>query len=74
MEYTPIVFADGTSYSPEEIGWVVEDFQAAAERSIGARRNAAKYQQRLRNGDPVFETKDVVVLTPKDEFIHSLPF
>lgn len=69
--YTPIMFDDGTSYTSEEIGWVVNDYLNRAERSIVSRRAAAKYQMKLRgtatDSENLPEPK-----TERDEFLAKV--
>lgn len=67
----PIKFNDGTEYSSQEVAWVVEDYLAAAERSISKRRNAARYQMVLRGTAESTEQLPAEI-SQKQEFIRKV--
>lgn len=69
--FQPIVFADGTQYTSQEVEWVVNDYLAAAERSVGKRRNAARYQMKLR-GTAESTDQLPVEITEREQFIAKV--
>lgn len=69
--FMPIKFSDGTEYSAQEVAWVVEDYLAAAERSISKRRNAARYQMELRGTAKSTEMLPAAV-SEKQKFITQV--
>lgn len=72
MGFSAIQFADGTEYTAQEVSWVVEDFQAAAERAVCQRRNSARYQMELRGTLKNDKTTAVVEQTDKDKFLAKV--
>lgn len=73
MSYSAILFDDGTSYSSEEVQWVVEDYYSRAERSVVQRRNYSKYAQKMR-GTLITDEGAIVPIedTPKDQFLRKV--
>lgn len=73
MAYSAILFDDGTSYTSEEVQWVIEDYYGRAERSVVQRRNYSKYAQKMR-GTLTTDSGQIVPIedTPKDIFLRKV--
>lgn len=71
LPVSPIKFDDGTEYTAQEVAWVIEDYLAAAERSVAKRRNAARYQMELRGTAESTEQLPAQI-TEKQHFIRKV--
>lgn len=71
--YSAINFPDGTSYTSQEVTWVLEDYQNKCERAIVKRRKSARYQMALYGTIDPDETKnEIVELTDKEKFLRKV--
>lgn len=71
MAYSQIILDDIT-YTPEQVGWIMEDYAYTAERSILQRRQYAKASSDYNAGVIRPKSEVPVVMSEKEKFIRQV--
>lgn len=71
MTYSQIIL-DEITYTPEQVGWVIEDYTNTAERSILQRRQYARAASDYKAGAIKIKPDVPDVISPKDQFIREV--